>query len=155
MIVSDATAIITLINIDEFDLLKLFTKKIILTNIVFEEATIYEQTKKYLEYEKNFIEIVEHEDEQMFNDFCLLLNAGEASSIILAMQKKLPLIIDEKKGRAFAKRMNIKVIGIIGIIKYLYTEEKISFEQCNTILKKLEHSDFRLSQKLIDLVLEN
>ena len=91
----------------------------------------------------------------MFNDFCLLLNAGEASSIILAMQKKLPLIIDEKKGRAFAKRMNIKVIGIIGIIKYLYTEEKISFEQCNTILKKLEHSDFRLSQKLIDLVLEN
>jgi predicted nucleic acid-binding protein len=35
MIVSDATAIITLINIDEFDLLKLFTKKIILTNIVF------------------------------------------------------------------------------------------------------------------------
>ena len=60
MIVSDATAIITLINIDEFDLLKLFTKKIILTNIVFAETTVYEQTKKYLEYEKNFLEIVEH-----------------------------------------------------------------------------------------------
>jgi predicted nucleic acid-binding protein len=122
--------------------------------LFFEEATVYEQTKKYLEYEKNFTEIVEHEDERMFKDFCLLLGAGEASSIILAMQKKLPLIIDEKKGRAFAKRMNIKVIGLIGIIQYLYTEEKISFERCNTILKKLEHSDFRISQKLIDLVLE-
>ena len=154
MIVSDATAIITLININEFDLLKLFTKKIILTKIVFDEVTIYEQAKKYLECEKNFIEIVEHDDERLFNEFCLLLDAGEGSSIILAMQKKLPLIIDEKKGRVFAKRMDIKVIGLIGIIKYLYTEEKITFERCNTLLQKLKHSDFRINQKLIDLVLE-
>ena len=116
MIVSDATAIITLININEFDLLKLFTKKIILTKNVFDEVTVYEQAKKYLECEKNFIEIVEHDDERLFNEFCLLLDAGEASSIILTMQKKLPLIIDEKKvGESLLLRKLI--LGILAQVR--------------------------------------
>ena len=54
------------------------------------------------------------------NDMVIILSSvldiGEAEAITLAREKKADLlIIDEIKGRNYAKRLDIKVIGLVGI----------------------------------------
>ena len=49
MIISDSTALITLINIEEFDLLKFFTQKTVIPIEVYEEISIEEKDKRFLE----------------------------------------------------------------------------------------------------------
>ena len=83
MIVSDATILITLINIDEFEILKLFTPNIIITNEVYLEVCKKEYAKKYIdkEIEQNFITTKELIDKKLFNELNILLDKGESSSI--------------------------------------------------------------------------
>ena len=49
MIVSDSTALITLINIDEFELLHFFEQKIILPKEVYDEVVVVEQAEIFLD----------------------------------------------------------------------------------------------------------
>lgn len=45
------------------------------------------------------------------------LDSGEAESIVLALEVKASyLLMDEKKGRAIAKKEGIKIIGLLGIL---------------------------------------
>ena len=50
----------------------------------------------------------------------LILGRSEAEAIMLAEKLKLPLIIDEKKGRKIAERRGIKIIGTLGILLKAY-----------------------------------
>ena len=60
MIVSDSTAIITLINIDEFKLLEFFTQKIIMPEEVYDEISTKKDAKNFLDkqIETKFIEVL-------------------------------------------------------------------------------------------------
>jgi len=84
----------------------------------------------------------------------ILLDSGESASIILALEKKMPLLIDEKKGRNVAQDMGIDIIGLIGVIRFLYKKEKISKKRTKEIMQKLSTSSFRVSKKLVDMVFE-
>jgi predicted nucleic acid-binding protein len=156
MIVSDATALITLINIDEFELLKLFASEIIIPSEVYNEIVQYPSASKYLtkEIEGEFIRVVAYEDKQLFHQIYYLLDAGESAAITLAIEHNLPLIIDEKKGRRFAQRQGVEIIGLIGIIRFLYGDKVLSKERVLEIVDKLNRSDFRVSSKLLELVLQ-
>ena len=155
MIISDATILITLINIDEFELLKLFSKNIIITNEVYNEVSQKEYAKKYIDsdIEQKFITIKELKSKKLFNELNLLLDKGESASIALSLQESLPLIIDEKKGRKFAKNLGIEVIGLIGIIRFLYLQKIISKARVLEIIDKLNNSSFRVSGKLLEMIL--
>jgi len=154
MIVSDATALITLINIDEFQVLSLFAEKLIITPEVYAEVTQQAHAKKYMERQKEygFISIQSYVDSSRFDAFCYLLDAGEAASITLALEKNLPLIIDEKKGRKFAQAQGVEIIGLVGILRYLYVEDVLTKEEIQDIIQKLNASDFRISPALLALV---
>ena len=145
----------TLINIDEFEILKLFIEKVTITNEVYTEISIQPITKKFIEKEinKGFISIKSYENKQLFKEINFILDAGESSSIALALEENLPLIIDEKKGRKFAKVQGIEVIGLVGILRYLYVEKILNYKRVKEIIDKLNHSDFRISQKLLEIIL--
>ncbi|MBN2825276.1 MAG: hypothetical protein JXQ76_08135 [Campylobacterales bacterium] len=155
MIVSDATALITLINIDEFQLLKLFAKEILIPHEVYDEVTQYPNAKNYLdrEIEEQFILITPYQDKSLFKQIYYLLDAGESAAITLAIERNLPLVIDEKKGRRFAQRQGVEIIGLIGIIRFLYRENQLGRERVLEIVDKLNRSDFRVSAKLLELIL--
>lgn len=155
MIISDATAIITLINIQEFDILKQFTSKIILTKKVYEEVCCFDAAKIFLEkyIKEDFIVIEECKNKILFEEINILLDDGESSSIALAIEKKVPLIIDEKKGRKFAQGLGIEIIGLVGIIRFLYLENNLNKTEVMKLIKKLNSSDFRISDKLIAMIL--
>lgn len=156
MIVSDATILITLINIDEFAILELFVEKIIIPNEVYKEVSQKPSAKKYLDaqIDKGFISLENYEDMALFKEINYLLDAGESASITLAIEKKLPLIIDEKKGRRFAQRQGVEIIGLVGILRFLYVEKRLDREEILGIIQKLNDSDFRISDKLLALILE-
>jgi len=156
MIISDATILITLINIDEFSILKLFIEKLTITNEVYKEVSKKENAKKYLDHQiaKGFISMESYKSLSLFKELNYLLDAGESSSIALAIEKNLPLIIDEKKGRKFAQKQGIEIIGLVGILRFLYVEKRLSQEETLNIIKKLNASDFRISDKLLTLILQ-
>ena len=157
LIISDATAFITLINIESFFLLEEFATKIIIPKEVYDEVSIFDGSKSFLDKkiktETIIVQKVNNKD--LYNKLKINLDSGESAAITLAIELKLPLIIDEKKGRSIAKNMDIEIIGLVGIIKALYETKKISKKRVLLLLEKLEQSNFRVSKKLLDMILKS
>lgn len=156
MIISDSSALISLINIGEFELLKLFSKKIILVKEVYDEISLEEGAKKFLdiEIEAGYIEIQTYKNRVIFEEINIILDDGESASIALAIESKRALIIDEKKGRTLAKNLGVEIIGLVGIIRFLYLENRIDKEHTLNIIEKLNRSDFRISAGLLAMILK-
>jgi len=155
VIISDTTVLITLINIDEFDVLKLFIDQIIIPDEVYHEVSRTTSAKRYLDHEIDscFIQVAQYQDKQLFKDINYILDDGESASVTLALERKLPLIIDEKKGRRFAQQLGVEIIGLVGILRFLYRDGRLSKAETAEIVKKLNDSNFRISPDLLDLIL--
>lgn len=84
-----------------------------------------------------------------------LLDPGEASTIALALHHRNHLVmIDEKKGRNIATRIyQLNVIGSVGILAKAKAEGHISL--LAPFLYELKSKNYRLSDKLIDMVLKD
>jgi len=84
-----------------------------------------------------------------------LLDPGESSTIALALQHHIPLVmIDEKKGRNIAARIyNLKVIGSTGI----FAKAKIlgHIQSVAPFLFELKSKNYRLSDDFIRRVLND
>ena len=77
-----------------------------------------------------------------------ILDIGEAEVIILGKETNADLlIIDNKEPRLFAKNLDIKVIGTIGIILLAYSKEVIKNPM--ELILKLREEGFYISEKLI------
>ena len=155
MIVSDATVLITLINIDEFQLLKLFTEEIIIPHEVYAEVAKTQSAKKFLdtEIENSFITLASCTDTKRVRYFNYILDSGESASIVLALERNLPLIIDEKKGRNFAQKQGVQIIGLVGILRFLFIDGRVGKEEIVKIIEKLNRSSFRIRPELLEMIL--
>lgn len=155
MIVSDATVLITLINIDEFRILKAFVKTVIIPYEVHKEVAQKEYAKSYLEKQikEGFVIVEKYKDSSLFNTIHVELDSGESAAITLALEKDLPLIIDEKKGRKYAQEKGIEIVGLVGILRFLYLEDKMSKSEIVKVIDALKKSDFRISNSLLKMIL--
>jgi predicted nucleic acid-binding protein len=155
MIVSDATILITLINIDAWSVLKLFVDTVIIPPEVYKEVSQHTNAKSYLDREiaEGYISVQEYRSGSIFRHLHYILDAGESASMTLAIERGLPLIIDEKKGRKIARSQGIEIVGLVGILRFLYVEKRLSREELMGIIEKLNRSDFRISSALLALVL--
>ena len=151
MIVSDATALIVLINIDRFEILKMMFPSIIITQEVYHEVTAKQSAKNFIntEIESGFLCIENYQDKQAFKELNFILDKGESASIALAIEKKLPLIIDEKKGRKIAESCGVEIIGLVGILRFMYLHKLLAKKEVLEIVESLNQSDFRISDTLM------
>jgi hypothetical protein len=62
------------------------------------------------------------------------------------------LIIDEKKGRGIAKKLGIKITGILGVM--IRAKEIGVINRVKPLIEKLEKVDFRMSERLKNQILE-
>ena len=124
---------------------------------MYDEVSLQINAKIYLDKEilLGFITVERYKDEKIFKEINFILDTGESAFITLAIENKMPLIIDEKKGRKFAQKQGLEIIGLIGILRFLYIENKITKDKTLLLVEKLNLSSFRISQKLLALILKS
>jgi predicted nucleic acid-binding protein len=144
LIISDTSCLIALTKINKLELLKNLYQEIIITQDV------------YIEFGGSLPEwiiISEVKNKQRQQELENRLDKGEASSIALALEiVNSTLIIDEIKGRKIAQSLNIDIIGTIGVI--LLAEKRGLIKDGLGIILRLVNKGFRLSDKLIDRIIE-
>lgn len=144
VIISDASCLIALEKIHSLEVLKKLYEEIIITPEVNSEYGKKLPDWIIVESVKNLVKQQEIEKK---------LDKGEASSIALALEiNNSTLIIDEVKGRKVAQSLKIDIIGTVGIL-ILANKKGIIKDFIGTILK-LVNSGFRLSDKLLNIILE-
>lgn len=131
-------------------------KNIIMPQEVYDEVTVKPSAKKFIDAEikSGFLSVENYENKQAFKEICFILDKGESASIALAIEKQLALIIDEKKGRKFAESCGVEIIGLVGILKFLYASKRLAKKEVLEIIESLNQSDFRISEKLMKSIID-
>ncbi len=158
IIISDTTPIITLLKINQLDLLQKLFQEIYIPESVYDELT---QNLKYIsesEIIKNSI-FIKKESINDHQAVSLLkratgLDLGESEAIILSDEKKADLlIIDEVKGRMVAKSMGLKIMGTIGILMLAYEESLISKNDVIKSIDVMRNTGRHISESLYNQLL--
>lgn len=142
IVVSDATALIVLSKIERYDLLSNLWESVLLPREVWEEIN----AKTFRTHP--ILNVVDAPDNATRKALSLILDVGESAAIALAHQDNLVLIIDEKKGRKWAKNIGIRVIGLIGIVLINLERGLITSNDAREIIVRCNEIGFRVSQSV-------
>lgn len=145
-VVSDSTSLIILQKMKKMELLSNVFEEIYITPEVMSEVS-FEHLPKYIK-----IKEPKHRDEVLLLE--LTLDAGESSSIVLAKEEGLMLIIDEKKGRKVAESYGVGVIGFLGILALNVKEQKLSRSDAINTINEAKQIGLYISESLLKLFSE-
>jgi predicted nucleic acid-binding protein len=122
IVVSDTTAITSLIAIDRADLLRQVFGEVFIPRAVLSELHVVHATVP------EFLQIREVIDGNAVRQLKVAeLDDGEAEAIVLAEELAADyLLIDESDGRAIAKQRGLRIIGLIGVLLRAKNEELVS-----------------------------
>ncbi len=110
--------------------------------IILEQAIINEKIK---------VEKVEKENRNITSS---KLHQGEINAILLTLQSEVDVILlDDEEARMFARKLDIKVKGTLGILVDLLEQNFLDLEEAHQCLKKL-NSIMYLSSDVYSLVEE-
>jgi len=156
VVVSDSTTLISLMNIERFELLFDFSDSIMITPAVYKEVGIQKSAKRILDemIASSKITVETSSDTQKIKELLIGLDLGESESIVLAQERNLPLIIDEKRGKKVAQRLGVETIGLVGILLIYKRKGILCYDELKGIVDELKSVDFRISFTLIALLLE-
>ncbi len=150
MIVSDSTALIILLDLKRIDLLENIFEKVIIPKSVYAEISV----KKPIDLPE-FIDVINVNKSDILHTLKLLLDQGESEAIALAKALNMPIIIDEKKGRKIAKNLNIKIIGLLGIIYLNVKKGFLTKKDAEFFFKSAINHGYRIKAELVDEVLKS
>ncbi len=135
-IITDTSCLIILSKIGELELLRQIFGYIFITDIIKNEFNFELPSWIKVENPKNI-----NFQKQLSN----FLDEGEASAIALAMEKENPIIIiDDAKGRNFAKSLNIKIAGTLSI--FIEAKKLGIISNVKPYLELIKKTNFRFSE---------
>lgn len=144
IIITDTSCFITLEKIDAFEILHQTFKYVVTTP---------EILKEFGSELPDWIEIRPVKDKIVNEVFKETVDGGEASAIALAMETTNPvLIIDDLKGRKLALKMGLSFMGTLGLL--IRAKERGVISAIKPFIDRIQVTDFRLSQTLVEVVLE-
>jgi uncharacterized protein len=95
-----------------------------------------------------FIRVVEHpEPTEDVRLVTLSLDRGEQAAIALAHQMSLTLLMDDRLGRQAARRLNLPVMGTVGVLLKAKQEKLIPL--IRPVLEQIRDQGYWLSDELI------
>ena len=144
IVVSDATALIILADLDRLHYLSNIFEKVWVPAAVYEELT----HKEAVVLPQAFV-LKEAQPDSDLQILSKMLDLGESEAIVLARKHSVPLIIDEKKGRKIALNMGVAILGLLGIVRLNIKKDFISKAEAEDFLKQARKNGYRISQKLI------
>ena len=152
VIISDTSPITNLIKIGKLYILELLFTEIIIPVKVYEELANYENQKEIIS-QCAWIKVKKVQQTDLVQQLANFLDDGEAEAIALANELNARfLIIDERKGRQYAEKYGLKIIGLLGIL--IRAKQKGHIDFLKPILTELENDiGFRMSKSLLERVL--
>ncbi|PIP76461.1 MAG: DUF3368 domain-containing protein [Ignavibacteria bacterium CG22_combo_CG10-13_8_21_14_all_37_15] len=155
-VIINSSPLISLAILDRLHLLNDLFEKVFIAKSVFNEVTGIE--KPFSERLKFFATdlIIKAENRIAVNILSKEIDLGEAETIIIALEKKLPcIILDDYKARKYAQLNGLKVIGTIGVLIKAKQIGKIT--NVKNELDVLIKNKIRISESLYNkaLVLSN
>lgn len=148
MIVSDASTLIVLSDLDRWELLGNLFDRVLIPPQVDRELRrgVKTDTPEWLQVqpvrEDDTLKLLRH-----------LLDPGESEAIALALQTGLSLIIDEKKGRAIARRKGVKIMGLLGVVYANARKGFLALDEAEVFMTSVRNHGFRIHPKLIDALI--
>jgi len=145
LVITDASCLIVLDNINYLDLLpQLF-------NIV---ITTHEIANEYGKPLPVWLKLVAVKDHQLQQDLAAIVDAGEASAIALAREIETDyIVIDDLQARKLAIKLGLTVIGTLGIL--LKAKQMGLITLLRPVLEQIKRTDFRVTATLIEAVLRD
>ena len=145
IILSDSSCLISLINLNQLDLLQQLYKEVLITTKIVEEVGT--DLPDWIRTTDTY-SLAEYEGLRS------QLDPGEASAIALALSlglDRVKLIIDEQRGRRIARGMNIQITGTLGVITS--AQQRGIITNGKELVLSLFNSNFRMSEALKNEVL--
>jgi predicted nucleic acid-binding protein len=139
----DTSALIILNKIDALGLLNKIYGNVCITNFINAELNEFLPSWIIIEPAHNF----EHSFLKNFN-----LGPGESSIIMNALEYNGFLIIDDLKARKITTTLSLRFTGSIGIL--IIAKDLGLIQSVKYYLEKIQETNFRLSDALINKVLE-
>ena len=153
LIVSNTGPLISLEKlIDGYKFIRKLYDKVIVSPAVIQEVSVdqFNSPDEYLQHYgvKDLLEIHQVSNPKIFSEI-ERLHDGEIEAIQLALELKLPLLIEETLGRCIANGLGISISGIAGQIIKAYRHGIISASEAQEKLRELlEHG--RINKKIYE-----
>ncbi len=83
------------------------------------------------------------QEKALYKRFCERLNAGEASCLAIAAQRKGRVLTDDRDARWVATQMQIPIGGTLGLLRYLVEREDLSLLAADQLLREMIELGYR------------
>lgn len=146
--VCDSTVLITLSRIQQLELLRIATDKLVIPQVVYDEVVTKGQGKPGSRevMEAEWIETRVVENRQRVLRLQQHLGKGESEAIALAIEINADLLIlDDLQARKRAARAGLPVVGTLGLLKYL--KESGHIFALKPIFEALKSAGFYMSDE--------
>ena len=159
IVISDTTPIISLLKINQLELLYHLFGEVQVPDAVYEElisnVKFQKEAEKILRAEYVKKVVVEDKKSVTLLRRATGLDAGESEAIILSDEIKADLLLmDELKGRQVAKQMGLNIMGTVGILMTSFDEELLSAEEIEKCIDVLRSNGRHISEKLYEQLME-
>ena len=153
IIISDTSPLVCLLHLNKINLLQDLFINVIIPTAVFNElikAKIINET--FLQFNP-FIHIKTPSNKKEVEELRNILDAGESEAIVLSKELKANLLlIDEDRGRKFAKKYGLTIKGVLGVL--LQAKEKGLILKIRPLIERLQTEiNFRINKSLLEKIL--
>lgn len=156
IVIINSTPIIALASIDKLFLLKELYKEVYIPRAVSEEVFAKEGSKAQIELARarEWIQIRQIEDNKSKRFFRVQLHDGEVEVMILGKELEADLlVIDDYIAREYAKYLDFKVTGTLGVI--LKAKEKGIIENVKPLIDALIQNGIYIGNEIYEDVLNS
>ncbi len=113
-----------------------------------------EVEKKVRFFVPNWIDVMSVVNQQQQKTLELTLDVGEASSIALYFEQPgALLVIDERKGRSVARRLNLNFCGTLRLLAE--AKRRSLIPSVRELMERIDATDFRLTETLKATILRD
>lgn len=154
LVVSDTSPLLNLALIEQLPLLRSQFSNITVPTQVWQELADGEAGLDALRglRDDEFLEVVEVEESDLFTEIYYELDLGETAAICRALRQGADLVLlDEKDGRRVARRHDLRVTGVVGILLRGAKDDAVELE---AELDALRDAGFWISDDLYSKVLD-
>ena len=158
IVVSDTTPLISLLKINQLDLLEKLFGEVLIPEAVFNELTVDErfQLEAQLIRQKEFIAVkpVNNLESVSILKRATGLDQGESEAIVLTDELKADLLLmDEAKGRNVSAQMGLRIMGTIGILMAAYEEHELTSDEVRECVDGLQRAGRHIGQRHYQMLL--